>query len=786
MIHGRVRSKGRLRGWGYGLVAPIAVLSAVVMGPAPVQHVNPMVRIRPLRLGSAAIAGGWKVVATPNLGAGSALNAVIPLSAADAWAVGDGVIDHWNGSEWRAVRGVHMPAGASWQLEGIAAVPRTSPRQLIAVGRRKYLEQPLVERWSGSAWAHMPAPEYELDAVAAVSRDDIWGIGPNSVIEHWNGSRWTVVHYDYNECEVLASISAVSAGAVYVAGLWSGSRECNDGQSTPACPLVERWSGWVWEDMSPPCSDVDVWGLLNGVVAVSGHDVWAVGHAEGADYGDAGSLIWHWDGQSWTSPNAPSPDPTADLVAVAASSPSSIWAAGGYYIAAPHRLPAWRSFVEHWNGSSWQIRPSRHPNQSDSLASIAAIPGTSRLWAVGQFAEEYSPNAWRTFATPVVPQLDNTLTAAAGVPGSGDLWAVGGAEAHFSPLIEEHVAPRWTVVPGPSAAGSLYGVSATSEHDAWAVGGGAGTALIEHWDGRRWKLLTGARFGDLLGVSARSPDDAWAAGSLSGQTLAEHWNGSSWTKTPTPKEGGEGSSAQLMAVDAVGSGDVWAVGYRDTLGNCSGGFPAYCYSALADHWNGKAWLVVPSPTPAGAVWSLLETLTATGPENVWAAGTWLSFDGTTHALLERWNGHHWRLAPEPSTICSVASIVMLPNGGVWAAGSGGGRGACTMEAGGGGPPYDPIVPGGPGAVVHWAGSRWSTSLPPSALPGVTIQALAVNRRGIWAVGSNATPYGVTQTLAVTHPLPDGAAVRRRDRRMPGRWRLHRHPHLSKGARATAH
>ena len=93
----------------------------------------------------------------------------------------------------------------------------------------------------------------------------------------------------------------------------------------------------------------------------------------------------------------------------------------------------------------------------------------------------------------------------------------------------------------------LDAVSATSSHDAWAVGNvfnffsqGHDLPCILHWNGILWTrvpLLVSPRGAGLRGVTATAPNDAWAVGftgSATGQPLILHWNGRSWNPVPSP------------------------------------------------------------------------------------------------------------------------------------------------------------------------------------------------------------------------------------------------------------
>src|SRR5207302_5459658 len=144
---------------------------------------------------------------------------------------------------------------------------------------------------------------------------------------------------------------------------------------------------------------------------------------------------------------------------------------------------------------------------------------------------------------------------------------------------------NWSVVPSPNGNSNsvLSGVAAVSANDVWAVGNSGsqksgGQALIEHWNGSTWSVVTspnpGSIYNTLYGVTTVSATDAWAVGfyvNTTGvtQTLIEHWNGSTWqvVKSPSPAT----MNNELFNVAAVSASDVWAVGY--STNNPSGQTP---------------------------------------------------------------------------------------------------------------------------------------------------------------------------------------------------------------------
>jgi hypothetical protein len=60
-------------------------------------------------------------------------------------------------------------------------------------------------------------------------------------------------------------------------------------------------------------------------------------------------------------------------------------------------------------------------------------------------------------------------------------------------------------------------VTAVSSNNVWAVGGAGGNALVEHWDGTSWSIVSNlviAGSGGLSSVSADSANDVWAVGGV--------------------------------------------------------------------------------------------------------------------------------------------------------------------------------------------------------------------------------------------------------------------------------
>jgi hypothetical protein len=167
----------------------------------------------------------------------------------------------------------------------------------------------------------------------------------------------------------------------------------------------------------------------------------------------------------------------------------------------------------------------------------------------------------------------------------------------------------------------------------------------------------GSNDNDLLAIAGRSPSDIWAVGSLLPSpnatimhTLAEHYDGKRWAAVRTPRVGTEASS--LYGVAALPDGTAWSVGIRtQNSGHTS--------RSLAEHWDGRAWTVVPTPNP-GSADDMLYGVTAVSDSDVWAVGGYSGADNAFHPLLEHWDGHSWSVAAVPGRACSTACSARSP------------------------------------------------------------------------------------------------------------------------------
>src|SRR5919106_3055524 len=348
--------------------------------------------------------GTWKVVDSPNpSGDFPILRSVAVASADDVWAVGDGLIEHWNGNRWRLVSAA--PGGNPPEFKSVTAL---ASDDVWAVGLRwegsPSYPRTLIEHWDGSAWTVVTSPNgsttgSQLLGVDAVSANDIWAVGSsstlappyeNTLIEHWDGASWSIIpspNPSGGNFNKLTGVAVEAANDIWAVGSYSGST----GHSQT---LIEHWDGSTWSIVPSP--NVGPYGnYLLGVVARASNDVWAVGSSNNG----YNSLILHWDGTSWSvvpSPNIP--DWTNQLQSVTTVAADDVWAVGvahfTWYISDGDEITSSQTIIQHWNGSAWSIVPSPNPGDgnnyygtiTNALYGVAAV-SASDVWAVGMYGK---------------------------------------------------------------------------------------------------------------------------------------------------------------------------------------------------------------------------------------------------------------------------------------------------------------------------------------------------------------------------------------------------------------
>jgi hypothetical protein len=311
----------------------------------------------------------------------------------------------------------------------------------------------------------------------------------------------------------------------------------------------------------------------------------------------------------------PTPNPTtAGSALVSVSCRSAACTAVGYYnknstMYGQITVPV----AEKWNGTRWAIQPGPQPGAQGSELTGVSCSSASRCSAVGWYtaksgstrtlAEHWNGTAWATQATPN---------------------------------------------PAPDISAQFDGVSCSSASACTAVGwyitptSGVTGSLVERWNGTRWSIqpnpTTGATDAILGAVSCPSGTACTAVGSYDtngSPMLAERWNGTKWSILPTPPTPPGATIAEVSGVSCSSANLCTAAGWS------SGGSPVE--TALAERWNGSQWTIQPTPNPAGATDTILESVSCTATTACTAAG-----GSDASAVAEKWNGTTWTIEPTPS------------------------------------------------------------------------------------------------------------------------------------------
>jgi hypothetical protein len=340
-------------------------------------------------------------------------------------------------------------------------------------------------------------PTNDVWAVGSASSSSYTGCHGRTLTARWDGRMFAEVFETPTATPICAAINGVSGAAtddIWAVGSTNSGRD----------PHVRHWNGKTWTASGgatipfPPAGGRRLRTTgLNGVAALSGRDVWAVGRAMFAD-SSRHALIEHFTADGWSLASGPTSTGSV-LNGISARTDSDIWAVGS-----TGGATGMITLATHYNGSGWQTATTPNNNANNELRGVAAVPGSGAVWAVGDsfksqtagisvsrtLIERYSGSAWTIVPSPNVGAGNNVLTGVAAHSPS-DVWAVGYDDditgqipvrktlwLHFNGL-------GWSVAPSPSVGSgdnTLLGVIAPAgTSDVWAWGGSADGTLVQRF-----------------------------------------------------------------------------------------------------------------------------------------------------------------------------------------------------------------------------------------------------------------------------------------------------------------
>jgi len=270
------------------------------------------------------------------------------------------------------------------------------------------------------------------------------------------------------------------------------------------------------------------------------------------------------------------------------------------------------------------------------------------------------------------------------MPSRGKAWAVGyyiNGKFEQKPLIEHFDGAIWSVVPSPSPGQKkniLFGVTAISDDDVWAVGArqdsaGLWRTLAEHWDGSVWSVVdsvdVGVNGNQFYAVAARASSDVFAVGQQAGagfpsKALIEHWDGTAWSVVPSPAD--PAATALPLGVAATAN-SLTVVGQQETD---TAPYTTYVAAGPASWLSAK--LSIQNTPNSGAGENDLFSAATAADGSTWAVG-WDIINNKTgnhDPLVLSEKGGVWSLVSSPSLggDSGFAAITAIPGGGLWAVG----------------------------------------------------------------------------------------------------------------------
>jgi hypothetical protein len=259
--------------------------------------------------------------------------------------------------------------------------------------------------------------------------------------------------------------------------------------------------------------------------------------------------------------------------------------------------------------------------------------------------------------------------------------------------------PQWRIA-YRSSSGILFGVTALSRTNAWAVG----AQVILHWQGTRWQpvKVPGITSRYLpTAVAASSPNNVWIFGQGATQPGEAHvWNGKAWQTLSLP------DSFALRSAAVFSPSNVWSLSAGAT--DFCPSLPSRLRTCLF-HWNGQSWnetemagrTTVGFASAGSHAWYL--TTSSMNP-----AG-----DSSLLAVYET-TGSGLRRIPGPNvTLGSEIGLAAAPNGQLWVSGR---------------------MPRGsqPPVLFHWTGAKWVRIAVPGAFDSFYAEPLVFDgKTGVW-------------------------------------------------------
>ncbi|HET6149310.1 MAG TPA: hypothetical protein VFH68_17365 [Polyangia bacterium] len=423
----------------------------------------------------------------------------------DIWALGSGVLVHWNGKRWSDERPPTADGGpGDLGGNGLRAVWGRGPRDVWALA---------LDRSRGSRILHFDGNRWSDAGAGPEDPKFLWGSGPQNLFAIGKAHMLSFDGRAWGPPLPGPGIAIRGVGGSGPDDLWA-----------VGFAGIAHWDGRAWRRLSaalPEESLADVWGDGAG-------NVWMVG----------GGGLFRWNGREWS---IELQKIVPALTAVWGSSGKDVWAAGG------------RCLLVHFDGARWALVSHATAGNAGDLCGTTAhadafdlldVGGSAAndVWAVGTGGTFMHWDGRRWTRTPSPTRDPITSVWASGVDNA---WAAAGRRMlHWDGRRWEEAAIVRTKF------GKLWGSGA---RDLWATGG---EGEVHHWDGARWSSVPVAPKTMLTDIRGRAPGDVWAV-AASGRAF--HFDGRTWRESATDTQ------RALAGVWVAPGGDAWTAGERGTI-----------------------------------------------------------------------------------------------------------------------------------------------------------------------------------------------------------------------------
>lgn len=334
-----------------------------------------------------------------------------------------------------------------------------------------------------SSWTVEPTPnavsggQYDQNVVPGVdcaSASACMGVGyatsnngsyvSKALAMRWDGSSWRLAMPSSDAS--LTNVSCVSATKCFAVG--TGQKP-----NYRDVPVILRWNGKKWSTMTVPLRRNQIEQSVGGIACPTSTSCLAVGGSSNGPGSIFHTLVYHYDGSSWSIIKSPNPSTTTSGGGTFFSD-VSCWRASKCFAAG---YAGQAMLIERWRGGArWKRQTVPQPAGYEFVNAISCTSGSS-CTSVGvdqstdggqdALALTYDGSAWHVhlFSQAYSALSDVSCTAKGCV-------AVGDAGSARQPFVVRYATGRWRTMTAATAGASTnyLGVSCWAGSSCRAVG----------------------------------------------------------------------------------------------------------------------------------------------------------------------------------------------------------------------------------------------------------------------------------------------------------------------------